>query len=329
MTKAFTVLKIALVAVLITGLAFGYLFFRVWQKNERPEVLTASWSEKEILIGHAATLTVTIEAPWHREFELPSPLSYPEFLAPVTNEATLDKGQLSPLGTRTWTLAIPFVATDTKSLEGLTTSFPVKNTKRISPNFVDVPLPELAIVTPEKVPEDPVAPDTFLTENEPPVSEDDEVTSPEEPFPLWAWITIAVVVLFVGILLLRKTGIIKTTPPWERALGNLAKLNPGEQPVPFYSKLTDILKQYTSERFEVRARSKTSTEFLAILQNHPNIPKGELDRLDSFARLSDAVKFADHDPDSTEAPRSLELIRSFVKDTTPDPDEEKKRDRIT
>jgi hypothetical protein len=136
---------------------------------------------------------------------------------------------------------------------------------------------------------------------------------------------LAILVLALVILLLRKTGIIKTTPPWEKALGNLAKLNPGDPPISFYSKLTDILKEYTAERFEVRARSKTSTEFLAILQSTPNLPKNQFSQLESFAQLADAVKFADHTPDPTEAPRSLELIRSFVKDTTPEPEEEKKK----
>lgn len=323
MTKAITVLKIVLIAVLITGLTFGYLFFRVWQKNERPEVLETSWSKNEIVLGHAATLTVTVDAPWHREFELPVPISHPDFLAPVLDNATLKEGQLSPVGTRNWTLSIPFVATDTQSLEGLATSFPIKNTKRISPNFIDVPLPALTILSPDEIPNDPAAPDDFLTESEPKPAKE-TVVSLEERFPLWAWIVSGILAITIIILLLRKTGIIKTTPPWEKALGNLAKLNPGEKPVPFYSKLTDILKQYTSERFEIRGRSKTSSEFLAILQNHPNIPKGELDRLDTFARLSDAVKFADHTPEATEAPRSLELIRSFVKDTTPDPEEDKK-----
>lgn len=324
MTKALTALKITLVAALITGLTFGYLFFRVWQKNERPELLDSTWSTEKVLLGHAATLTITVEAPWHRDFELPNPVTHPDFLAPVPDQATLTKGPLSPLGKRTWSISVPFVATDTKDLEGLTASFPVKRTKRISPNFVDVPLPPLTIVTPEKIPDNPAAPDTFLTEKEPPKP----ISIPQLPtrtIPLWAWITTAVFVVALLILLLRKTGIIKTTPPWERALGNLAKLNPGDQPVSFYSKLTDILKQYTSERFNVRARSKTSTEFLAILQDTPHVPKDQLDRLESFARLADAVKFADHTPDPTEAPRSLELIRSFVQETTPDPEEEKKK----
>lgn len=324
MTKALTTVKIFLVATLITGLTFGYLFFRVWQKNERPELLESAWSTEQILLGHATTLTFTVEAPWHREFEIPSPVTHPDFLAPVPDRATLSKGSLSPLGTRIWTFSVPFVATDTKTPEGLTASFPVKRTKRISPNFVDVPLPPLAIVIPEKIPDKPAAPNTFLTEEEP--TEPVEITeAPRPTIPLWAWISLVILVISLFIFLLRKTGIIKTTPPWERALGNLAKLNPGDPPISFYSKLTDILKEYTAERFEIRARSKTSTEFLAILQSTPNLPKHQFSQLESFAQLADAVKFADHTPDPTEAPRSLELIRAFVKDTTPEPEEEKRK----
>ena len=326
MSKALPVLKVILIVALLTGLTFGYLFFRVWQKNERPTLVESEWSSPEILLGHASTLTFTVEAPWHREITKPSPTTHPDFLAPVPGEATLTKGSLSPLGMRTWTLSIPFVATDTKPLDGLTASFPVKPTKRISPNSVTVPLPPLTITSPSEIPDTPKAPDDFLTEEEPPEPKKVTEDPPRETLPLWVWILLGVLVVGLVFLLLRKTGLIKTTPPWEKALGSLAKLNPGEAPVPFYSKLTDILKQYTSDRFQVRARSKTSSEFLAILQNHPHIPKDQLDRLDSFAHLSDAVKFADHTPDSTEAARYLELIRSFVKDTTPDPEEDKKKD---
>ena len=107
------------------------------------------------------------------------------------------------------------------------------------------------------------------------------------------------------IHLLKRTGIIKTTPPWEKALTNLSKLDPQDSPVAFYSKLTDILKNYTSERFSFRGRSKTSAEFLEILKNHSLIPNQHLGQLESFAHLSDQVKFADHIPDSAKAPESL------------------------
>ena len=310
------VLKFTLLAALLIGLTFGYLFFRVWQKNESPTLAKSSWSATDVLLGHAATLTLKVDAPWHREIEDAAPFSHPDFLAPVPDKATVTKGALSFTGTRTWTLTVPFVATDTKSLEGLTATFPIKSTKRISPTSITATLPALTITTPNALPETPRIPETFLTESKPPEDPAAQADS-DKPTRTWLWVLLALLLIPVIIYSLKRAGLIKTTPPWEKALGSLAKLDPTTEPIAFYSKLTDILRQYTADRFNVRARSKTSAEFLAVLRNHPQIPKQDLDQLTSFANLADAVKFADHLPDPTKAPQSLELIRTFVTNTTP------------
>ncbi len=319
MKSPFTILKFLLLALLLVGLAIGFVFFRVWQKNERPTLSDSSWDQSELVLGHAAHLDLTISAPWHREIVKPSPLSYPPFLVPVPEKATLRKGSLTLSGQRTWHLKVPFVATDTKSLNGLTASFPIKSTKRVSPNSVTLPLPPLTLISPENIPETPHNPEDFLTEEalepEPELSSEDE----DKKSP-WLWALLALLLLPILYFVLKRTGVIKTTPAWEKALAKLDQLDPKSQPVPFYSKLTDILKQYTSDRYSVRARSKTSAEFIQVLRNHPKIQTDNVDELGSFAKLADAVKFADHLPHESEAPKSLDLIRSFVKATTPQPD---------
>ena len=103
MNSFFTVLKIALLVVFLLGVTFGYLFFRVWQKNERPKVVSSSWTETEILLGHASTLTLEIEMPWHRKV-IPFPQSYPESLVPVLDQAELTEGSLNPIGIKNWTI---------------------------------------------------------------------------------------------------------------------------------------------------------------------------------------------------------------------------------
>jgi hypothetical protein len=324
MKSLLTVLKITLLVIFLAGVGFGYLFFRVWQKNERPKVTSSSWTETEILLGHASVLELEIESPWHREV-MPLPQSYPESLVPALDQAEFKKGKLSPLGTREWTIRVPFVATNTKDLEGATASFPLKRTKRVSPTTVNLTLPPLSVITPEEIPEDPRVPSDFLTEEEPAEASPKGAIPPVEKSNLWIWSLGALIMIPLVIYLLKRTGIIKTTPPWEKALENLSKLDPRSSQVAFYSKLTDILKQYTSERFSIRGRSKTSAEFLQILKHHPLIPNVYLEQLEAFAHLADEVKFADHTPDSTEAPRSLELIKKFVNDTTPEPEETKSK----
>lgn len=325
MKSWFTVLKIALLAVFLLGVTLGYLFFRVWQKNERPKVVSSSWTKTEILLGHASTLTLEIETPWHRKV-IPFPQSHPESLVPVLDQAELVEGSLNPLGTKNWTIRIPFVATNTTDLQSATASFPLKKTKRISPTTINLNLPPLRIITPEKIPEKPRIPEGFLTEQEPKKILLEEPGPPENHIDRWIWALGIFALIILVVYLLKRSGIIKTTPPWEKALANLSKLDPQDSPVSFYSKLTDILKKYTSERFSFRGRSKTSAEFLQILKNHSLIPNQHLGQLESFAHLSDQVKFADHIPDSEKAPESLELIKTFVNDTTPSLENSKTED---
>lgn len=325
MKSLFTVLKIALLAVFLLGVTLGYLFFRVWQKNERPKVVSSSWTKTEILLGHASTLTLKIETPWHRKV-IPFPQTHPESLVPVLDQAELVEGSLSPLGTKNWTIRIPFVATNITDLESATASFPLKKTKRISPTTINLNLPPLRIITPEKIPENPRIPEDFLTEQEPKKILLEEPGPPKNHINRWIWALGVFALIILVVYLLKRSGIIKTTPPWEKALANLSKLDPQDSPVSFYSKLTDILKKYTSERFSFRGRSKTSAEFLQILKNHSLIPNQHLGQLESFAHLSDQVKFADHVPDSEKAPESLELIKTFVNDTTPSLENSKTED---
>lgn len=318
MKSTLTILKAASTIIFLIGLVIGFTFFRVWQKNQRPTVTKVTWSEEKILLGHSSQLQVIISAPWHREIVNPVPLSHPSFLIPVERDAVLKKGTLSLNGQRTWHLNIPFVATDTKSLKGLTTSLSFKPTRRISPNSLTLSLPPLSLTSPADLPSTPQSPNTFLSEEKPSPTPTPLLTA-EENKKTWLWLLSALLLLPFAYFILKRSGVLKTTPPWEKALSKLEKLDPHSQPRSFYSKLTDVLKQYTSERYSVRARSKTSTEFIKTLLKCSEIPKTQIEQLRSFANLADSVKFADLLPQQTEAPKSLELIRTFITTTTPSP----------
>jgi len=316
MKSFLTILKYTALTILLVAMVFGFLFFRTWQKNDRPTVLESRWDKTEILLGHSSSLNLTIKVPWHRELINARPSASPDFLAPVSRLGTIEKGALNLTGQRTWYLSMPFVATDTKSLDGLTASFPIKATKRISPTTVNVELPPLAIILPTDLPDAPQNPEIFLTEDEPDRLTTATILGPKRK-PWWPWALGAVALALLIFYLLRRTGVIKSTPAWEKALGRLDKLPTDTPPAIFFSKLTDILKGYTSDRYSVRARAKTSAEFIQVLQELPAIPNEYLTELPPFARLADGVKFADQIPAEGEASRSLELVRSFVKATIP------------
>jgi len=316
MKSLLTVIKYTALAALLVAMAFGYLFFRVWQSNQRPLVTESSWDQSEILLGHSSTLTLSLEVPWHRELETASPIAFPEFLQPIHHLGEISKGSLNLKGYRNWRIQIPFVATSSQQLGEQSATFSVKPTKRISPNSINLKLPELTISLPPDVPESPVNSDRFLTEEIPKLAEKSSVAQTNTQ-PLWQWLLGTLILILVFFHLLKRTGVIRTTPAWEKALGRLDSLSKDAPPPIYYSRLTDILKSYTADRYRVKARAKTSAELIQSLQKLPTIPPQYLRDLPEFARLADAVKFAEHQPQSSDFENSFHLVRSFIKATIP------------
>ena len=321
MTAVLKIVKYLLLTVLIVGMVFAFIFFRVWQKNERPTVVSASWDQSEVMLGHSRSLSVTIRAPWHREITTARPVGHPDFLPPVKNQHQFVKGDLDLTGHRLWHYSIPFVATDTESLEGRTVTLPVSNrSKRVGPNSVTIPVPELTINVPGTIPADPTNPQDFLNEDPPPEDQVAGVVIPDGKRLFWPILAAILVTLAIIYFVVREKIAQAATPPWERALDKLDKLAPDNvAPEKFFSQLTDILKQYTAERYLVPARAKTSSEFIRDLKKLSDIPDEHLDKLPPLARLADGVKFAGLTPEEEDAPRSHDLVRSFVVDTTPQP----------
>ena len=317
------ILKYLVFTILIVGLIFAVIFFRVWQSNERPTLVSATWDKDEVLLGHSRDLDITIRVPWHRDVTTARPVGHPDFLPPVKEKYIFAKGGLDFSGHRLWHYRIPLVATDSTSTEGQSITLPIKRTGRIGPNSVTIPLPKLTINLPGSIPTDPENPQDFLNEEPPLIEEDTDSVIPESQSNYWLIIAIILVLIGAVFFLVRRKTAIDTTPPWERALNNLDKLSPNDTaPEKFFSQLTDILKQYTAERYLVPARAKTSSEFVRDLKKLSDIPEEHLDKLPPLARLADGVKFAGQTPDNDDAPRSQDLVRSFVVDTTPKPDTE-------
>lgn len=91
-----------------------------------------------------------------------------------------------------------------------------------------------------------------------------------------------------------------------------------KKPKKYHTDLTDVLRDYIEDRFEVHAQEQTTGE---ILQNLRFISMGEdaTRQLQQVLRLADMVKFAKERPADTENERSLQLAIQFVKGTKPAP----------
>ncbi|MDB4142391.1 hypothetical protein N9Z45_01255 [Akkermansiaceae bacterium] len=339
MKSIFNILKVLSLIALLVVMTLGYIFFRTWQKNERPGLLDAQWQESEVNLGDRATLEVSLRVPWHRGIDSSRPMSYPDALVPAHQTSALSdldntesaremiaaalkkkgvrKGELDLSGHREWFITVPLVVTEQKVDDGLTVSLSLARTKRISPSSVNIPLPPLTVISPTDLPRDPDNPSAFLVP-EPPAPDPEIGVTTKEVKRYWPYLVAGVIALLISLFfILRKAGIIATTPPWEKAMGKLDALDESGDSVVLLSRLTDILKQYTSERFEMRASAKTSTEFLALTRTIEDLPAEQLEELPWLARVADAAKFAGKEPPADAGPRAMSVVRGFVEKTTP------------
>lgn len=141
-------------------------------------------------------------------------------------------------------------------------------------------------------------------------------------------VLLAVLLAGIGYFLYRKyqqqriqtaaPGIAKT--PWEKAyerLDGLLKndlLARGEWEQ-YYLTLSDIVRRYFEERFNVRAPEMTSEEFLMSLHNFYGLPAESKNLLEEFLSVCDMVKFAKHSPGLVEGQKHAVLARRLVDET--------------
>jgi hypothetical protein len=85
----------------------------------------------------------------------------------------------------------------------------------------------------------------------------------------------------------------------------------------FFVHLSNILRQYIENRFQVRAPERTTEEFLEEAARAPALA-GHRGRLGEFLGLSDQVKFARFRPEVPVIQSSFDLVKKFIQETTPD-----------
>ena len=108
-------------------------------------------------------------------------------------------------------------------------------------------------------------------------------------------------------------------PPHEVAMRKLALLEEKRlwqqgETKPYYSEITDILREYIEARYRVPALESTTGEILTSLQEHLPIPM-QREKLRELLLRADLVKFAKFKPDPTAQMAEMEIAREFVKST--------------
>ncbi len=145
-------------------------------------------------------------------------------------------------------------------------------------------------------------------------------------YEYWAKISLGtllgIVLLILCVLFLRrskgkqKPRILK--PAHKIALGKLDKLlaNKEEEHISvFYDKLSDILRFYIEDRFEINAPDRTTEEFLSEIRFSEKLNPHDKETLQEFLKHCDMVKFAKYQPEQGKVKDTVDTARNFIEST--------------
>jgi len=83
----------------------------------------------------------------------------------------------------------------------------------------------------------------------------------------------------------------------------------------YYFRLSDIIRRYIEERFEIRAPEMTTEEFLTFLRNSGTLSGAHKNLVKEFLNLCDIVKFANYGPTQKEIDESFAAAVKLVQET--------------
>ncbi|MBN2021025.1 MAG: hypothetical protein JW749_12475 [Sedimentisphaerales bacterium] len=83
----------------------------------------------------------------------------------------------------------------------------------------------------------------------------------------------------------------------------------------FYEAISDILRRYIEDRFELRAPERTTEEFLSEIRNTSVLSDNDRRALTEFLTHCDLVKFARHSPTTEQIQHTFDLAKNFIEQT--------------
>ena len=83
----------------------------------------------------------------------------------------------------------------------------------------------------------------------------------------------------------------------------------------FYEGVSDILRHYIEDRFELRAPERTTEEFLFEIRDTGILSEGDRKALMEFLTHCDLVKFAKHSPTNEQIQHTFDLAKNFIEQT--------------
>ncbi len=102
----------------------------------------------------------------------------------------------------------------------------------------------------------------------------------------------------------------------EQALLAITELKQANLEVqPFYTTLSDIVRDYLEGQFKIAATGQTTREFLNAAKQNPRLEQYDRESLGSFLVAADLVKFARHEPGTTVASDAIQKAEVFIQET--------------
>ncbi len=158
---------------------------------------------------------------------------------------------------------------------------------------------------------------------------EDIVEMPQATSYLWLWVVgsgilISAVGLWFYLRRKRYSKLVRIFKPaheiaYER-LRLLVKddlINAGEIKE-FYERISNILRHYIEDRFDLRAPERTTEEFLTDLQWTDVLSAPDKENLGEFLRHCDLVKFAKYNPTNEQIQQTFDLAKDFIEKTKSD-----------
>lgn len=143
------------------------------------------------------------------------------------------------------------------------------------------------------------------------------------------WLSVLVLVILVVIYylyvrlragkpIIARVRFIKKLLPHEKAMQKIEKiksehLDKSTDQKEFYTQLTDTLRQYLEDRFNIRAKEMTSSEIISRLENEED--KSKIDELREVFETADLVKFAKYSVHNNINDMYLSSVVKFIDST--------------
>jgi len=140
----------------------------------------------------------------------------------------------------------------------------------------------------------------------------------------WMWLLLLLVIVVVALRVLTRKGpgaptVVAPPPtPYEVAIRELRRLREENPPVgEFYTRLSNIVRQYLEGQMGLRAPERTTEEFLFEVSRDQSLSAEHRELLGAFLQEADLVKFAKFQPGAEDRQRAVDAAERFVHDSQP------------